>query len=72
MQLDKIVINFYIRKILQDDSGGTEWDFSIILRGLRPVENRLNVLLFHGEIVAVTDSALKEDTDRVREGCCRK
>lgn len=56
-------------KILQDDSGGTEWDFSIILRGLRPVENRLNVLLFHGKVVAVADSALKEDTDRVREGC---
>ena len=72
MQLDKIVINFYIRKILQDDSGGTEGDFSIVLRRLRPVENRLNVLLFHGEVVAVADSALKEDTDRVREGCYRK
>lgn len=67
-----IVFLFYLRKILKDDSGRSERNFSGLLRGFSPVEDGVNVLFLHREVVAITDGALKEDTDGVREGCYRK
>ena len=48
---------------MEDDTGGAEGNLSIILRGLGPVEDGLNVLLLDAEVVAVADSALEEHAD---------
>ena len=50
---------------MKDNSGRAEGNFNILLGGLDPVKNLLNVALLHGEIVAVTDSGLKENPDGV-------
>jgi hypothetical protein len=54
-------------EVLEDDASGAEWNLTVVLRGLGPVEDRLNVLLLHAEVVAVANSALKEDADGVRQ-----
>ena len=40
------------------------------MRGLGPVEDRLDVVLLHAEVVAVADGALEENADRVRQAGC--
>lgn len=52
---------------MKNNSCGAEGDFDVVLGGLGPVENLLDVGLLHGEVVAVTDGGLEEDTDGVRE-----
>ena len=70
MQREPIVIIFNLRKILEDDSGGAERNFGVLLRSLGPVEDSFHVLLLHAEVVAVTDGTLQEDTDGVGQlGC---
>ena len=63
---------FYLREVLKDDSGGAEGNLSVVLRGLLPVQDGLNVLLLDGEIVAVANGALKEDSDGVGQGRCNE
>lgn len=58
----------YTSEILEDDTGGAEGNLGIVLRGLLPVEDGLNVVLLDAEVVAVTDGTLEEHADRVREG----
>ena len=65
-----IVIIFNLREVLEDDTCGAERDLGIVLRGLRPVEDGLDVLLLHAEVVAVADGALEENADRVRQAGC--
>ena len=60
-----IVFLFYLRKILKDDSRRSERNFSGVLRGFSPVEDGVNVLFLHREVVAVTDGTLEEDTDGI-------
>ena len=67
-----IVFIIYLRKILEDDSGRTERNFSGLLRGFTPIEDGANVLFLHGKVVAITDSTLEEDTDGIRKGRYRK
>ena len=52
---------------MEDDSGWAEGNFDILLRSFVPVKNLFDVAFFHGEVIAVTDSRLKEDSDGVRE-----
>ena len=67
-----IVFIIYLRKILEDDSGRTERNFSGLLRGFTPIEDGANVLFLHGKVVAVTDGTLEKDTDGIRKGRYRK
>ena len=60
---------FYLREVLEDHSGRAERNLGVVLRRLLPVQNGLNVLLFDGEIVAVANSTLKEDSDGVGQRC---
>ena len=72
LRLFSIVFYFYLRKILEDDSGWAERNFSGLLRGFSPVEDGVNILLLHGKVVAVTDGTLEEDTDGIWKGRYRK
>lgn len=54
-------------EVLKNNSCGAEGDFDVVLGSLGPVENLLDVGLLDGEVVAVTDGGLEEDTDGVRE-----
>mmetsp|Transcript_36324 Transcript_36324/g.71468 ORF Transcript_36324/g.71468 Transcript_36324/m.71468 type:complete len:224 (+) Transcript_36324:3664-4335(+) len=54
-------------EILHDDSGRLEGNLSGILTGLLPVENILDVLFLDFEIVVVSQSRFKKDSDRVGE-----
>ena len=72
VDLEDIVIKFNSREVLDDDARGSERNLGVVLRSLGPVEDCLNVVLLDGEVVAVTDSALKEDTDGVWQGGCNR
>ena len=65
-----IVIIFNLREVLEDDACGAERNLGVVLRGLLPVQDGLNVLLLDREIVAVANGALKEDSDGVGQGRC--
>jgi len=54
-------------EILQEHSGGLEGNVYVLLGGVGPVQNLVNVGFFDGELVAVSDSALKEHSDGVRQ-----
>ena len=55
------------REILKNDTSGLERDLNILLGGLLPVEDLLNIRRQHGELVAVAQGGLKQHTNRVRE-----
>ena len=57
------------REILENHTGGKERDFSFALV-VSPVENGLNVGRGEFELIAVTNSALQQDTDAVRQSVC--
>ena len=59
-----IVIN-NLREVLKDDSGGAEGNLDVLLGGFGPIEDLFHVMLLHGEVVAITDSGLEQDTDGV-------
>jgi len=52
---------------LEDDTGGSEGNLDVLLTGLDPVEDLLNVRLLHGEVVAVAHGALEQHADGVGE-----
>lgn len=52
---------------MENDSGGAEGDFDVLLGGLGPVQDLLNVIFLDGKVIAVTDSGLEQDTDGVGE-----
>ena len=56
---------FNLREVLEDDSGGAERNLGVLLGGLSPVQDGLDVPLLDGEVVAVADGALEEDATRV-------
>jgi hypothetical protein len=64
----KIDNRWYTSKILKYDSRRSERNFSGVLRGFSPVEDGVNVMFLHREVVAVTDGTLEEDTDGIGEG----
>ena len=58
---------------MENDSGGAEWDLSVLLRRLGPVEDRFDVLLLYAEVITVADGRLEEDADGVGQlGCERR
>ncbi len=56
---------------MENDTSGSERNLGIILRSLLPVEDGLNVVLLDGEVIAVTDSTLKENTNGIGQAGCR-
>lgn len=50
-------------EILQNDSSGSEGDFSIVLGVFNPVEDFLDVGFFDTEVIAVADCTLEKNTD---------
>lgn len=54
-------------EILKDNARGAERNLGAFLGRFLPVENGLNIGLFHLVVVAVTDGGFKEDSDRVRK-----
>jgi len=57
----------YASEVLEDDTRWAERNLGVVLRGLFPVEDCLNVGLLHAEVVAVANVALEEDADGVRQ-----
>jgi hypothetical protein len=55
----------YVREILQEHSSWLEGDVNVLLGGVGPVQNLVNVGFFDGELVTVSHSALKEHSDGV-------
>jgi len=52
-------------EILKEDTSWLEWDLHVLLRGVLPVENGLNVGRLDVEIVTVSNSTFEENSDRV-------
>lgn len=50
---------------MKDDSGGAERNLDVLLGSFGPIEYLFYVTLLHGEVVAITDSGLEQDTDGV-------
>lgn len=52
---------------MEDDTGGSEGNFDVLLTGLHPVKDLLHVRFLHGEVVAVAHGALEEHANGVGE-----
>ena len=59
-----------LREILENHTGGEEGNLSFLLGILHPIENLFHIVLFHGEIVTVSDGTLEKDSDGVWEFLC--
>jgi len=57
----------YTSEVLENDTGGEEWNLYVLFGGLFPVEDSLDIVFLDVEIVGVTDGGLKEDSDGVGE-----
>jgi hypothetical protein len=55
----------HVREILQEHSGWLEGNVNVLLGGVGPVQNLVNVGLLDGELVTVSDGALEEHSDGV-------
>jgi hypothetical protein len=53
---------------LEDNSSGLEGDFGILLTGVLPVQNSVNVGGLHAEVVAVSNCRFEENPDGVGKG----
>ena len=58
-----IVFYFYLRKILEDDSGWAERNLDVLFRVFDPVEDLFDVSLLDTEVVAVADGTLEEHSN---------
>jgi hypothetical protein len=57
----------YTSEVLKDDTGWAEWDLSLNLGALSPVENGLNIRLLDCVIVTVTYGRLKKNANGIRQ-----
>lgn len=60
--LTAILQQFYLREVLEDDSGGLEGDLDVLGRVGDPVEDLLDVRGKHVKLIAISDRRLKQDT----------
>lgn len=57
----------HIREVLEDDTGGSEWDLHSLSLGLFPVEDAFHIWALHQKLITVPDSGLQEDPDGERQ-----
>ena len=60
----------HVRKVLQNDPGGMEWDLHRLVLVLVPVQNVGDVLLGYLEAIPVPHRRLQKHTDRVWKTLC--